>query len=97
VARRGGKFYQYAFSRRELVAALARHGLIVHALHPYDPARLFRRLLPRLARRAVRGGVSGLAVASAQRGIRGLARRFLYTQPALRMFGHMLLAVATKR
>jgi SAM-dependent methyltransferase len=96
VARRGGKFYQYAFRRGELVAALARHGFVVRGLHPYDPARLLRNLLPGLARRAVRGGVSGPGGAGQHRGIRGLVRRLLYREPALRMFAHMLLAVAVK-
>jgi SAM-dependent methyltransferase len=31
IRRRGGRFYQYAFSRRELVAALARHGFVVRS------------------------------------------------------------------
>jgi SAM-dependent methyltransferase len=47
VAARGGRFYQYAFSRAELRAALARHGFAARSMHPYDPARVLRRLLPR--------------------------------------------------
>ena len=35
----GGKFYQYAFTRAELLGALARHGFTPLAVHPYDPAR----------------------------------------------------------
>src|SRR5207249_11956885 len=50
IARRGGAFYQSAFSRAELVAALARCGFSVRAAHPYDPARILRRALRPLLR-----------------------------------------------
>src|SRR6266581_31101 len=46
LARRGGKFYQFAFSRRELRAALVRHGFHPTSATPYDPARLLRKALP---------------------------------------------------
>jgi SAM-dependent methyltransferase len=97
IRRRGGKFYQYAFSRRELVAALGRHGFAVRSLHPYDPARLLRRWLPAGARPAPAGDGSGAGAARPSGGLRALARRMLYTAPALRLLGHMLLAVAVKR
>jgi SAM-dependent methyltransferase len=107
VAAAGGAFYQYAFSRRELVAALHRQGFVAQAAHPYDPARLLRSALPRglLARvrrrspaasagRAARPSGPG---AVARRGrLAGLLRRALYTEPALRLLGHMLLVVARR-
>jgi SAM-dependent methyltransferase len=95
--RSGGRFYQYAFSRHELVAALGRHGFAVRSLHPYDPARLLRRWLPAGARFAAPGDGRGEQEARRISGLRGLARRALYTDPALRLLGHMLLAVAVKR
>jgi SAM-dependent methyltransferase len=101
VARRGGRFYQYAFSRRELAAALARHGLAVRRAVPYDPVRVLRHAVPRRWRAAVaRTSVDEGAATGARgrrTGWRGVVRRTLYTEPALRAFGHMLLAVAVKR
>ena len=78
VAAAGGKFYQYAFTRAELLAALGRHGFTPLAVHPYDPARILRKLRPgarrpaatsaagEMARRrwAARGGTPWLAVAA---------------------------------
>jgi SAM-dependent methyltransferase len=93
LARRGATFYQYAFTRGELVAALAQHGLATLDVHPYDPARLLRRFWLRTARESGGGSAS-----APQRGtLGGAARRVLYTEPALRLLGHMLLAVARKR
>lgn len=99
IARGGGRFYQYAFSRRELVEALERHGLATRSLHPYDPARLLRSVLPQGARVRPSGDGAGRREGRARRagGLRGLVRRLLYTPPALRLLGHMLLAVAVKR
>jgi SAM-dependent methyltransferase len=102
VARGGGAFYQYAFSRGELLAALGRHDFTPLAVHPYDPARLLR-----VAARAARGtrrrpaGPGGAGPARGagpgRRGwLRGLARRALYSEPALRLLGHMLLVVARR-
>jgi len=102
VAAAGGAFYQYAFSRRELLAVLDRHGFAALAVRPYDPARILRRVLPGrgTARRHRAGtGSSGPAASRAVgRGqwIRGLARGALYTEPALRLLGHMLLVVARR-
>jgi hypothetical protein len=60
--------------------------------HPYDPARLLRRFWRRAPGERRTGG------AEAGRGtLGGAARRVLYTDPALRLLGHMLLAVARKR
>jgi SAM-dependent methyltransferase len=96
IARAGGQFYQYAFSRDELVSALGRHGLETRALHPYDPARLLRGLTHRRGPRAPSHGAPDTGGAARVRGLRGAARRLLYSQPGLRLFGHMLLAVAVK-
>lgn len=100
VARAGGQFYQYAFSRGELIAALGRHGLETRGLHPYDPARLLRGLVPRATRPSGEGAPAvGSAAGGAARssGLRGAVRRLLYSPPALRFLSHMLLAVAVKR
>ena len=102
LAGRGGEFYQYAFSRAELMATLARHGFVVQSVHPYDPARLLRQTLRRLRRshasREGPGPVPGRP--SGDEGRRGplvrIARGLLYTAPMLRLLGHMLLIVARK-
>ena len=119
LAGRGGAFYQHAFSRGELLAALGRHGFVPLAAHPYDPARVLRAAVravrgprpavsasaggPRChagARRRLRGRppVGGPPVAGGRPrgGLRGLARRALYSEPALRLLGHMLLVVARR-
>ena len=104
IARRGGAFYQSAFSRAELVAALARCGFSVRAAHPYDPARILRQALRPLVRRGRRRTGEAREDASAtaagtpprQRPLVAIAKRLLYTEPALRLLGHMLLVVARK-
>ena len=102
IARRGGAFYQSAFSRAELVAALARCGFSVRAAHPYDPARILRQALRPLVRRGRRraseaGGDASMSAAAARRRLLvTIAKRLLYTEPALRLLGHMLLVVARK-
>jgi Methyltransferase domain len=101
----GGQFYQYAFTRRELRQRLAAHGFTVRSFHPYDPARVLRKAV-----RALRGGGSAAPgpghPASAPAPVEGRARHswwrrtartLLYSGPALRLFGHMLLAVAVRR
>jgi SAM-dependent methyltransferase len=93
VARRGGAFYQYAFSRRELVVALERHGFAVERLTPYDPARVLRRFRPRRAASPAAAATNGAPGG----GARGVLKRLLYSRPALRLLGHMLLADAVKR
>jgi SAM-dependent methyltransferase len=108
----GGKFYQYAFSRAELLGALDRHGFTPLAVHPYDPARVLRKLRLRGRRAAAGDGSSvtreGTSVSPIstqltpgapvrRRGVLGrVVRRALYTEPALRMLGHMLLVVARR-
>jgi len=112
----GGAFYQYAFSRAEVLAALARHGFAPLAAQPYDPGRVLRRLLPRRARggrRATAASAPGATRAAvpdvrarasveraggggARRAVKRLAWRALYTEPALRLLGHMLLVVARR-
>ena len=116
VAAAGGAFYQYAFSRAEVLAALARHGFAPLAAQPYDPGRVLRRLLPRRARggrRATAASAPGATRAAvpdvrarasveraggggARRAAKRLVRRALYTEPALRLLGHMLLVVARR-
>jgi SAM-dependent methyltransferase len=104
----GGQFYQYAFTRRELGGVLAAHGFAVQRFHPYDPARVLRKALGRLRRPATAAGDPAAPKAPAapptpprparegpalRRAVRGL----LYSEPALRLLGHMLLAVAVRR
>jgi hypothetical protein len=103
----GGQFYQYAFTRAELGRRLAAHGFAVGSFHPYDPARVLRKALRRLrgSPRAAAAGPSPAAPARAAgswplpgRGsaLRRAARALLYSEPSLRLFGHMLLAVAVR-
>ncbi len=99
LARGGGTFYQYAFTRGELVTALRRRGFVPLAAHPYDPARVLRTALRavRRSRRAAGGGGRAGPVDARRRGwLPGLARRALYSPPALRLLGHMLLVVARR-
>ena len=98
----GGAFYQFAFSRREAVAAVESAGFRVVAATPYDPARLlrgaWRRWRPmRAAGAGVNTAVGGDGIPTPRRGLRGVLRRLLYTRPALHAFGHMILLVAVKR
>jgi SAM-dependent methyltransferase len=104
----GAAFYQYAFSRRELLQALARHGFTPLSVHPYDPARVLRGALPRALRARLRAAAPAASPrktprAAARAGdggagglLRRAVRRALYTEPALRMFGHMLLVIARR-
>jgi SAM-dependent methyltransferase len=93
VAAAGGEFYQYAFTRAELTAALARHGMRVIRAVPYDPARALRKLLRRGTHRvASRETVPSDAPRTSLR----IVRRLLYTPAALRLLGHMLLVVARR-
>jgi len=103
----GGTFYQFVFTRSELRAALARHGFSPLTSAPYDPARLLRKALPAgLARSlsSTRAGSAtvgdaesaGAAGGGARTRAMRLARHLLYTEPALRLLGHMLLIVARK-
>jgi len=108
----GGQFYQYAFSRREVRAFLEARGFRVLSFHPYDPARMFRArfrwLAARLGGGAREGGTReggapadapprGRARPSPRRIARAALRRALYGDASLRLFGHMILAVAVKR
>ena len=94
LARRGATFYQYVFTRRELVDALARHGLVTLDVHPY---------IPRGCSAASGGGAhwgerqTAHAEAPRRGMLGGAVRRLLHTEAALRFLGHMLLAVARKR
>jgi SAM-dependent methyltransferase len=92
---RGAAFYQYAYTKRELVRALARHGLIVQATHPYGPTKMFRTWFSEKTRDAYDAGAPSRA--GCQPLWRRTLRRLLYTRPMLRLCGHMLLAVAVKR
>lgn len=104
----GGQFYQFAFTRRELGRCLAAHGFAVRAFHPYDPARVLRKVLrglrgvaPLPVRAAPAAGGASAPVRVDRRAPRPAwrraARALLYSGPALRLFGHMLLAVAERR
>jgi SAM-dependent methyltransferase len=53
--RRGASFYQYVFTRHELLVALRGHGFTPIEAHPYDPGRL-----PRSAWRRARGAVAAM-------------------------------------
>lgn len=99
IARGGGRFYQYAFSRWDLVAALERHGFATRSLHPYDPGRLLRSVLSKAVRVRLSGDGLGRKEGGSRspHGLKALVRRLLYTPPALRLLGHMVLAVAVKR
>jgi SAM-dependent methyltransferase len=101
IRRAGGRFYQFAFTRREVAAFLRARGFEVRAFRPYDPARMLRAVA-----RAFRDGGAAAAgpapaggASSARRGagLRGVVQALLYTPPALRLLGHMLMAVAVKR
>lgn len=96
----GGQFYQYAFTRRELAQRLGAHGFAVRGFHPYDPARLLRKALRRLgagpAPRAARPAPA-VPIEARRPALRRAARALLYSAPALRLLGHMLLAVAVRR
>jgi SAM-dependent methyltransferase len=97
----GGEFYQFAFARREVRAFLEARGLRVLSFHPYDPARMWRKCFRRIA--AGLGESDGAAADGAgprrqgrRRLARALVRRLLYHPVSLRLFGHMILAVAIK-
>lgn len=101
----GGQFYQFAFSRREVRAFLEGRGLRVVSWHPYDPARMWRKRFKRLAARFGGGGAAGgvpgdespLGAPMASRPLaRAVLRKILYSGISLRLFGHMILAVAVK-
>jgi SAM-dependent methyltransferase len=94
----GGEFYQYAFTRREVRAFLQAHGFRVIAFHPYDPARMWRKRFRRLAASLGEGGAAGAAPGGPPRRrlARTAIRTILYGEIALRLFGHMILAVAVK-
>jgi SAM-dependent methyltransferase len=101
---RGGAFYQYVFTRHEFLAALRRQHFAPLVAHPYDPARVLRAAR-RTVRRAIGGRPSRVvagppgppAATPAERAwLPRLARRALYTEPALRLLGHMLLVVARR-
>ena len=101
----GGQFYQFAFTRAEVRAFLEAAGFRVRAFHPYDPARVVRGAL-----RSWRGGAVAAPspagksatphATTAGGGARGAVKRalrgVLYSPPALRLLGHMILAVAVK-
>ena len=101
----GGEFYQFAFTRREVRAFLEAHGLGVISWHPYDPARMWRKRFKRLAggpgiadeAGQVAGGGSRPGAVTAPRQLaRTVLKKILYGGLALRLFGHMILAVAVK-
>jgi SAM-dependent methyltransferase len=91
----GGQFYQFAFSRPEVRAALAAHGFRVLSFHPYDPTRMVRPLLRRIAGRGAAGDTPGAPPTPGRRV--PVLRRLAYSGVALRLCAHMLLAVAERR
>ena len=98
----GARFYQYAYTRREVRGFLEETGFQVEAYYLYSPARGMREtLLLRWAlgriRPAVgaRGPVAGAEWGRQPGAVSGL-RRILYLSPVLRAFAHMILAVARK-
>jgi SAM-dependent methyltransferase len=101
----GGRFYQFAFSRNEVRSALEAHGVQVLSFHPYDPARMWRTRFKRLAAAlggAARTGPPSDSIDSAPRArgrrlARSVLKKVLYSPLSLRLFGHMILAVAVKR
>ena len=97
----GGQFYQFAFSRREVRYFLEAQGFRVLSFHPYDPARMPRKLLKRLVagRRRGDGRASmGPGRASPPGSLpRGVLKRLLYSDVSLRLFAHMILAVAIRK
>lgn len=87
----GGKFYQYAFTRREVLEFLQARGFQVLSLTPYDPARLLRKAFRVPSPREGRGQGEG-----GSRGLKQAVRCLFYAPPLLRLLGHMILAVAVK-
>ena len=97
----GGEFYQFAFSRREMRRFLEAHGFRVLSFHPYDPARMLRptiRWLGEIARPAEpRSAAANRTPAGSRPPRRSPAlRRIAYSGLVLRMFAHMILAVAVR-
>lgn len=101
----GGEFYQFAFTRREVRAFLETRGLTLLSMHPYDPARIWRKFVRRLSPssgrparpRSAERTRAGRARPARTRGFaRAAMKRLLYTGPSLDLFGHMILAVAVK-
>ena len=98
----GEQFYQYAFSRREIGAFLGAHGFKVRSFHPYDPARLLRKVWRARVRSGSpsegrQGGPAELARRARPRRVAPRTMRaLLYTPPILRLLGHMILAVAVR-
>jgi SAM-dependent methyltransferase len=98
----GGQFYQFAFTRREVRAFLEARGLRVVSFHPYDPARMWRKSFKRLAAslqspaEPIAGGAGPGPRARPPRLARAALKRLLYSPVSLRLFGHMILAVAVK-
>ena len=98
----GAAFYQFAFTRAEVGTFLEARGFTVEKFAPYDPGRLLRSATRRWRRRdGSRPVVRDEGPRSARPARRGrigrLARALLYTSPALRLLGHMILAVAVRR
>ena len=97
----GGEFYQYAFTRPEVRRFLDRAGFDVLSLSPYDPARILRQALRGRggpARRRPRAAAGHRAARGGRRTAGGRRRAPpALPGPALRLLGHMILAVAEKR
>jgi hypothetical protein len=98
----GVPFYQYAFEEVEIRAFLEETGFELVRFYPYSPARGLCEfpLLSRIRRYHTRRS-SGVTqpVGRDSRPLSSpfaLTRRLIYWTPVLRMFAHMILAVARK-
>ncbi len=102
VSAAGGEFYQFAFSRREVRGFLEAHGFRVLSFHPYDPARMPRKALGRLIARPRRDEAARPSAPSHGRdgapssALRPALKRLAYSPLSLRLFAHMILAVAVR-
>lgn len=97
-------FYQYAYSKREIINFLRRNGFEPIAFHPYDPGRLIRRffrfvlIIHSYKSKQMRHSKDRVDCSSnsLNRGskVRCFLQKMLYFPPILWAFAHMILVVA---